>query len=116
VILKYLESSTPTAETCLHLLDKARQLAQKLLQHVQNHKDNRKLMEIKEGDQVWLEGHNLSISSNCKLSPKQYRPFTVSQQISPVAIYLNLPTSMKIHNVFYTDLLVLVGHYSVWHI
>jgi len=56
VILKYLEGPVPAAEVCLHLLDKSRQLAQKLLQNIQSHKDNKKLTEIKEGDQVWLEG------------------------------------------------------------
>jgi len=70
VILKHLESSSPAAETCLHLLDKARQLAQKLLQHVQSYKDNKKLTEIKEGNLVWLEGRNLTIAGNHKLSPK----------------------------------------------
>jgi len=106
VILKYLESSTPAAETCLRLLDEARQLAQKLLQHVQNRKDNKKLTEIKEGDLVWLEGRNLSITGNCKLSPKRYGPFKISQKISPVDMQLALPPSMKIHNVFHTDLLL----------
>jgi len=106
VILKHLEGPVPAAETCLCLLDKSRQSAQKLLQNVQSRKDNKKLMEIKEGDQVWLEGCNLSISDNYKLSPKQYGPFKVSQKISPVAMRLNLPTSMKIHNMFHTDLLL----------
>ena len=106
VILKHLESPTPAAETRLQLLDEARQSAQKLLQHVQNRKDNRKLTEINEGDQVWLEGRNLSITGNRKLSPKRYGPFKVSQKISPVAVRLDLPPSMKIHNVFHTDLLL----------
>jgi len=106
VILKHLESFTPAAETRLHLLDEARQSAQKLLQHVQNCKDNKKLTEIKEGDQVWLEGRNLTIASNHKLSPKRYGPFKVSQKISPVAMRLALPPSMKIHNVFHMDLLL----------
>jgi len=70
VILKHLESLTPAAEVRLKLLDKARQMAQKLLTHVQNCKDNQKIMEMKEGDQVWLEGRNLSIAGNKKLSPK----------------------------------------------
>jgi len=106
VILKHLESSTPAAETRLCLLDEARQSAQKLLQHVQNRKDNKKLTEIKEGDQVWLEGCNLTITGNRKLSPKRYGPFKVSQKISPVAMRLALPPLMKIHNVFHTDLLL----------
>jgi len=106
VILKHLEGSVPAAETRLRLLDESRQLAQKLLQNVQNRKDNKKLTEIKEGDQVWLEGCNLSIARNRKLSPKQYGPFKVSQKISPVVVRLDLPQSMKIHNVFHTDLLL----------
>jgi len=106
VILKHLESPTPAAKTCLCLLDEARQSTQKLLQHIQNHKDNKKLTEIKEGDQVWLKGCNLSIASNRKLSPKWYGPFKVTQKISPVAMRLALPQSMKIHNVFHTDLLL----------
>jgi len=98
VILKHLESSTPAVETRLCLLDESRQSAQKLLQNVQSRKDNKKLTEIKEGDQVWLEGR--------KLSPKRYGPFTVSQKISPVTMCLDLPASMKIHNVFHMDLLL----------
>ena len=106
VILKHLESSTPAAKQRLRLLDNARQLAQKLLQNVQSCKDNRQLTEIKEGNQVWLEGHNLLIAGNCKLSPKRYGLFTISQIISPVAVHLDLPKSMKIHNMFHTDLLL----------
>jgi len=64
VILKHLESPTPVAEIRLKLLDEARQMAQKLLAHVQNCKDDRKITEIKVGDQVWLEGCNLSITGN----------------------------------------------------
>jgi len=63
-------------------------------------------MEIKEGDQVWLEGCNLTITGNRKLSPKRYGPFKVSQKISPVAMRLALPPLMKIHNMFHMDLLL----------
>ena len=106
VILKHLESSTPATEQHLRLLDNTRQSAQKLLQNVQNHKDNRQLMEIKEGNQVWLEGCNLSVAGNHKLSPKCYGLFIITQMISPVAVRLDLPKSMKIHNVFHMDLLL----------
>jgi len=56
VILKHLESPTPTAETRLQLLDETRWTAQKLLAHVQNRKDDRKATEMTVGDLVWLEG------------------------------------------------------------
>ena len=39
-------------------------------------------------------------------TPKRYGPFKVTQKISPVAMRLALPQSMKIHNVFHIDLLL----------
>jgi len=53
-----------------------------------------------------LNSCNLTIAGNHKLSPKQYGPFKVSQKISPVAMRLDLPQSMKIYNVFHMDLLL----------
>jgi len=106
VILKHLESPTPAAETCLHLLDESRQTAQKLLAHVQNRKDDRKATEMTVGDLVWLEGRNLSITGNKKLSPKRYGPFPITKKIGTVAYQLRLPTSMKIHDIFHVDLLL----------
>jgi len=106
VILKHLESSAPAAETRLQLLDEARQTAQRLLRDVQNHKDHRKAMEMTVGDLVWLEGRNLAIAGNKKLSPKRYGPFPISKRIRPMAYQLQLPTSMKIHDVFHVDLLL----------
>src|SRR5712691_1100678 len=78
VILKHLESPTPAAETRFHLLEESRQTAQKLLTHIQHRKDDQKRTEMKEGDQVWLEGRNLSIAGNKKLSPKRYGPFPIT--------------------------------------
>ena len=47
---------------------------------------------FKEGDQVWLEGTNLQLSHlSTKLAPKQYGPFKVLREISPVIYHLELP-------------------------
>jgi hypothetical protein len=61
---------------------------------------------MKEGDQVWLEGKNLHVKGTCKLLPKRYGPFTIKEKIEMVAYRLDLPPSMKIHNMFHVDLLL----------
>jgi hypothetical protein len=61
---------------------------------------------MKEGDQVWLEAWNLTIARNWKLSLKCYGPYWISEKISGVAYHLDLPSTMKIHNMFHIDLLL----------
>jgi hypothetical protein len=56
-------------------------------------------------DQVWLEAKNLKTTTNRKLLPKHYGPYQIIEKISPMAYQLQLPVSMKIHNVFHVDLL-----------
>jgi hypothetical protein len=90
----------------LHLLDEARKTAQKALEQVQQCKDDWKITEMKEGDQVWLEAWNLTIAGNRKLSPKCYGPYRISKKISTNAYRLDLPPSIKIHNMFHIDLLL----------
>ena len=59
------------------------------------------------GDEVWLDACNLKIRTPFrKLSPQRYGPFKVMQQISPVAYHIELPQTMKIHDVFHVDLLI----------
>jgi hypothetical protein len=61
---------------------------------------------FKEGDQVWLEGHNLHLDQpSAKLAPKRHGPFRIKQVLSPIMYQLTLPHQWKIHNVFHVDLL-----------
>ena len=58
------------------------------------------------GQRVWLEGKNLPFNvPSRKLAPKRYGPFKITQKISGVAYRLELPTYLKVHNVFHIDLL-----------
>ena len=58
------------------------------------------------GDLVWLKATHLKLRyQKTKLAPKQYGPFPISKEISPVAYQLRLPASWGIHNVFHTSLL-----------
>jgi len=46
------------------------------------------------GDLVWLEATHLKLChQKTKLAPKQYGPFLISKEISPMAYQLRLPAS-----------------------
>ncbi len=46
------------------------------------------------GTQVWLEGTYLHLPYQAtKLAPKQYGPFEIAKEISPMAYQLHLPIS-----------------------
>jgi hypothetical protein len=58
--------------------------------------------QYRVNDQVWLEATNLKIRhQKTKLNPKQYGPFKVIKEISPVKI----PVAWGIHDVFHASLL-----------
>ena len=87
------------------MIDKAQSDAQKSLSKRIKHYTPRRTLS--PGDKVILDSHNLQVKSpSRKLSPRRYRPFKVLKQVSPVAYCIELPPSMKIHNVFHIDLLI----------
>ncbi|QRW18202.1 hypothetical protein RhiXN_03126 [Rhizoctonia solani] len=62
--------------------------------------------EYSIGEEVWLDAKNVEIRSNSnKLDPKRLGPFRITEKISSHAYCLELPKTMKIHNVFYVGLL-----------
>ena len=58
------------------------------------------------GEQVWLEGKNLSLPyGSAKLAPRWHSPFKIVKVMSPVAYELELPPQWCIHSVFHASLL-----------
>ena len=87
------------------MIDKAQSDAQKSLSKCIKHYTPRRILS--PGNKVMLDSRNLQVKSpSRKLSPRRYGPFKVLKQVSPVTHRIELPPSMKIHNVFHIDLLI----------
>ena len=106
VNVQLIDGNIPAMEVRLEELEETRQEVQKSLEARQVQKDDRRTKEMKTGDKVWLEGKNLHVTGTCKLLSRRYGPFTIMERIGPVAYRLELPSSMKVHNIFHTDLLM----------
>ncbi|QRW23751.1 Retrotransposable element Tf2 protein [Rhizoctonia solani] len=58
--------------------------------------------EYSIGEKVWLDGKNVELRTNSnKLDPKRLGPFKILEKISSHAYRLELPETLKIHDVFY---------------
>ncbi len=63
-------------------------------------------LQFRIREQVWLDASHLKLPhQKAKLTPKRLGPFRITQEISPVAYHLELPTSWRVHNVFHASLL-----------
>src|SRR5580692_1534095 len=106
VNIKEIVDDVPATKQRLEEMQTARSLAQKRLETIQKNHNQRSKMEMKVGQEVWLEGKNLHIIGSRKLNPRCYGPFKITEQIGSSAFKLDLPPNMRIHNVFHSDLLL----------
>ncbi|KAF8760803.1 hypothetical protein RHS01_01123 [Rhizoctonia solani] len=63
-------------------------------------------IEFKVGEEAWLDAKNVNLKTlSPKLTEQRLGPFKVIEKISDRAYRLELPSTMRIHNVFYIGLL-----------
>ncbi|QRW20563.1 hypothetical protein RhiXN_05552 [Rhizoctonia solani] len=63
-------------------------------------------IEFKNGEEAWLDAKNVNLKTlSPKLTEQRLGPFKVVKKISNWAYCLELPPTMRIHNVFYVGLL-----------
>jgi transposase InsO family protein len=63
-------------------------------------------ISFSEGEKVWLDGRNVNLKTKSpKLDHRQLGPFKVTKKLLELAYKLELPETLKIHNVFYMGLL-----------
>ncbi|QRW21928.1 Retrotransposable element Tf2 protein [Rhizoctonia solani] len=63
-------------------------------------------LEFEIGEEVWLDARNVKLKTlSPKLTKQWLGPFKITKKISDRAYCLELPPTMRIHNVFYVGLL-----------
>ena len=67
---------------------------------------NKGQIPFKQGDLVMLKGEDLRIRRTSKLAAKNYGPYEIIEQTSPVNFKLKLPHQVKIHPVFHASKLI----------
>jgi hypothetical protein len=90
-----------------HTLEQAKIYLQEAKDRQKSYADaKRKEIELKVGDQVLLSTTNLNPKFGTrKLYPRWIGPFPVTHKVNDVAYKIELPSSVKIHNVFHIGLL-----------
>ena len=97
---------TPTTDERIQRLNQWRQDA--LIAHEYTRQKMKQRIKsayepFSKGDKVWLEGRNLKLPYNKKITTKREGPFTITEVLPPVNYRLKIP--WKIHDVFHASLL-----------
>ena len=97
-MIQNMHDAIAEAKRCLH----AAQQRQKAYADTR-----RRDVDFKVGEDVLLSTRNLTLKmiGSSKLMPRYVGPFKIARKVNQVAYELDLPPSMKIHNVFHVSLL-----------
>jgi hypothetical protein len=102
------DTASERAEYILAAVKRAKaamQAAQQRQKHAADKHNRDSVFSV--GDMVLLSTLNIKLKFKgaSKLLPKWIGPFKVTEQVNPVAYKLDLPDTLKIHNVFHVSLL-----------
>jgi Chromo (CHRromatin Organisation MOdifier) domain len=110
--LQQAELKNPAAEMYVHWMEEVHQHCKEQLEKTRDkmskYFDPKRTPAppFKIGDKVMLDGRNLKTKrSSKKLDHKMHGEFTITKLIGTHAVQLQLPKTMKCHNVFHVSLL-----------
>jgi hypothetical protein len=107
-----LEGRVPTAGNWIKNAEEKRKEAQAAMEMAReimakSYNEGKKMFsELEEGQEVWLNTRNLKLDQQSKkLGRKWIGPYQIKKKLGDLNYQLNLPPSMKIHDVFHVHLL-----------
>jgi hypothetical protein len=101
-------TENPTVEARLAQLNQWRKdaiIAHEYARERMKTRINESYTPFSKNDKVWLEGRNLKLNYNKKITTKREGPFVITEVLGPLNYRLKLPPKWKTYNTFHASLL-----------